>query len=408
MEYPELSKLFHMDTSSDRYSKNEAEATRRKEMESTFIIEMLNDSESFFIAVPREMIVLIEKILRAERKTSAMMRTIPPIGQAALVRGLVLDEVVSTNTIEGIHSTRKQIEEALESRETDNTSFKRFKELALLYLHLAEKDQPSVPETLEEIREIYDAIMEGELKESDKPDGELFRKNGVDITSNGIKTIHHGIEPESKIFEGLNNMLKLTARNDMPELISSLASHYLFECIHPFYDGNGRTGRYLLALYLDESLSIPTVLSLSRTIAENKNTYYAAFSSVENPLNHGEMTHFIYAMLELIRTAQSSMIERLQNNIEHFEAVQQNCREYFKEKSLSRKEQDIVFVLAQYDLFGMVSSLTWNSIAKIIGLGKQTTRNHLKKLENKGIVQIVSKKPLKFTLSKEAERSLGI
>lgn len=38
----------------------------------------------------------------------------------------------------------------------------------------------------------------------------------------------------------------------------------------PFYDGNGRTGRYLLALYLDESLSIPTVLSLSRTIAKNK------------------------------------------------------------------------------------------------------------------------------------------
>lgn len=408
MEYPELSKLFHMDTSSDRYSKNEAEATRRKKMESTFIVEMLSDSESFFIAVPREMIVLIEKILRAERKTSTMMRTIPPIGQAALVRGLVLDEVVSTNTIEGIHSTRRQIEEALESKETDDTSFKRFKELALLYLHLAEKGQSSVPETLEEIREIYDAIMEGELKESDKPDGELFRKKGVDITSNGIKTIHHGIEPESKIFEGLNNMLKLTARNDMPELISSLASHYLFECIHPFYDGNGRTGRYLLALYLDESLSIPTVLSLSRTIAENKNTYYAAFSSVENPLNHGEMTHFIYAMLELIRTAQSSMIERLQNNIEHFESVQQNCREYFKEKSLSRQEQDIVFALAQYDLFGMVSSLTWDSIAEIIGLGKQTTRNHLKKLGNKGIVQVVSKKPLKFTLSKEAERSLGI
>ena len=110
-----------------------------------------------------------------------------------------------------------------------------------------------------------------------------------------------------------------------------MTSHYLFECIHPFYDGNGRTGRCLLALYLDESLSIPTVLSLSRTIAENKNVYYAAFSSVENPLNHGEMTHFVYAMLELIRTAQSSMIERLQSSIEHFEAVRQN--------SLSKKER---------------------------------------------------------------------
>lgn len=160
----------------------------------------------------------------------------------------------------------------------------------------------------------------------------------------------------------------------------SLVSRYLLEYIHPFYDENGRTGRYLLALYLDESLSIPTVLSLSRTIAENKNTYYAAFSSVENPFNHGEMTHFVYSMLELIRTAQSSMIERLQSNIEHFE-----------QNGLSKKEREIVFILAQYDLFGMVSSLTWNSIAEIIELCKQTTRNHLKKLENKGIVQAIQK-----------------
>ena len=120
------------------------------------------------------------------------------------------------------------------------------------------------------------------------------------------------------------------------------------------------------------------------------------------------MTHFVYAMLELIRTAQSSMIERLQNNIEHFEAVQQNCIEYFEQNGLSKKEREIVFVLAQYDLFGMVSSLTWNSIAEIIELGKQTTRNHLKRLEDKGIVQIISKKPLKFKLTQEAEEALGI
>lgn len=54
----------------------------------------------------------------------------------------------------------------------------------------------------------------------------------------------------------------------------------------------------------------------------------------------------------------------------------------------------------------MVSSFTWNSIAEIIELGKQTTRNHLKKLENKGIVQAVSKKLLKFKLTQEAEQAL--
>lgn len=102
------------------------------------------------------------------------------------------------------------------------------------------------------------------------------------------------------------------------------------------------------------------------------------------------------------------MIERLQSNIEHFETVQQNCIEYFEQNGLSKKEREIVFVLAQYDLFGMVSSLTWKSIAEIIELGKQTTRNHLKNLENKGIVQAISKKPLKSRLTQEAEEALGI
>lgn len=116
------------------------------------------------------------------------------------------------------------------------------------------------------------------------------------------------------------------------------------------------------------------------------------------------MTHFIYVMLELIRTAQSNMIERLQSNIEHFETVQKSCMEYFEQNSLSKKEREIVFVLAQYDLFGMVSSLTWNSIADIIELGKQTTRNHLKKLENKGIVQAISKKPLRSGSRKKQKK----
>ena len=102
------------------------------------------------------------------------------------------------------------------------------------------------------------------------------------------------------------------------------------------------------------------------------------------------------------------MIERLQSNVEHFETVQQNCRKYFEQNNLFKKKREIVFVLAQYDLFCMVSSPTWNLIAKIIELGKQTTRNHLKRLKNKGIVQIVSKKPLEFKLIPETEEALEI
>lgn len=409
MKYQELAKLFHMDTSSSRDSNNKKEYDRRKSMDSTFTLEVFSGSKEFFIAVPREMSVLMETILRAERKCSSMMRSIPPLGRSALIRGLVLDEVVSTNAIENINSTRKQIEEALEPKKCGDVEFKRFKEIAFLYLGLAKDiDIATIPKSLEDIRSIYDVIMDGELDDDKKPDGDLFRKSVVEITAGGIKVIHSGIESESKIADGLTSMIEFANRDDVPSLISASVAHFLFEFIHPFYDGNGRTGRYLLALFLSKTLSAATVLSLSRAISENKSMYYSAFSTAENPLNHGELTHFVFTMLELIRIAQSGTMVRLQESIDKFNSIAAGCEKFFQEHELSDKEKDIVFALAQYDLFGMVKSLTWDDIAESIGLSKQMTRKHIQALQDKKIIKTVSKRPLKVALSEESETSLGI
>lgn len=250
--------------------------------------------------------------------------------------------------------------------------------------------------------------MEGELNEADQPDGQLFRKNGVEVTLGGIKVIHRGVEPESKIIEGLSSMLHLIADNDMPRLISAIASHYLFETVHPFYDGNGRTGRYLLALSLKDVLSDLTALSLSRAIAENKNLYYSAFATVQNPLNHGEMTHFVYSMFELVRIAQSTTMQRIQESIENFSVAKEKRNELNEEAELSKSEIDLLFILAQYDLFGPIRSLTLNDFSREINLGKQMIRKHLLSLEEKGFVQTCEKRPLRFPLTQHAESRLGI
>lgn len=250
--------------------------------------------------------------------------------------------------------------------------------------------------------------MQGELNEADQPDGQLFRKNRVEVTSEGIKVIHRGVEPESKIIEGLSSMLNLIADNDMSRLISAIASHYLFETVHPFYDGNGRTGRYLLALSLKNVLSDLTALSLSRAIAENENLYYSAFATVQNPLNHGEMTHFVYSMLELIRIAQSTTMQRIQESIENFSVAKKKRNELDEEAELNKSEIDLLFILTQYDLFGSIRSLTLNDFSREIGLGKQMTRKHLLSLEEKGFVQTRGKRPLRFSLTQHAESRLGI
>lgn len=407
MEYKELSTLYHMDASSSRASNSTAELQRRFNAPSTYDLKIDTQAGRLFVASPTDLSLLMETVLRDESRAAGLMQKLPPIAQAAVVRGLVLDEVVSTNAIEDIHSTRQQIEEALEALSEETLLYRRFKELAVLYLGLAGQDA-KLPETPDDIRAIYDLVMDGELSESQQPDGQLFRAQGVEIMQGGVKVVHRGVEPESKIVEYLQAMIALTQREDVPRLVSAVASHYVFEYAHPFYDGNGRTGRYLLALFLSGALSTPTVLSLSRAIAENKNTYYSAFSTVEKPLNKGEMTFFVLRMFEFIRIAQDTTLTRLEENIQQFDAMAETCKSFFAAHGLNAREQELVFALAQFSLFGAVPGLSWTELSKYVGAEKQTVRKHAARLEEKGLIYKAKLRPLRFALTEAAEKELGI
>ncbi len=90
----------------------------------------------------------------------------------------------------------------------------------------------------------------------------------------------------------------LHAEDDVDPLIKMAISHYQFECIHPFPDGNGRTGRILNILYLIQSglLSL-SILYLSRFILERRNDYYTLLRSVTA---NGDWQSWILFMLEAV------------------------------------------------------------------------------------------------------------
>ncbi|MFN2411408.1 MAG: Fic family protein, partial [Halomonas sp.] len=89
-------------------------------------------------------------------------------------------------------------------------------------------------------------------------------------------------EGETVIRDLLSNWERFVhAEDDLEPLIKMAISHYQFEAIHPFYDGNGRTGRILNVLYLIEQglLTLP-ILYLSRYIVQNKSAYYRLLNQV--------------------------------------------------------------------------------------------------------------------------------
>ena len=411
MPYDDLTKLFHKDVSSDRYLANEEKARERLFAESTFRMGIVFDDNELFLAVPRELTVLLERVLRRERKVSAEFKRLPSIARGAFIRNLIIDEVVGSNGIEGVRSTRRQVSDALDEvrhgAASSTVQAKRFMEFAKLYLGLSEETS-AMPRTPEEVRAIYDRVMGGEDLGSNAPDGRLFRKDPVDIVDGREKVVHIGVNPESRIIEMMEAMLALQENEEVPELYSAVMAHYVFEAVHPFYDGNGRTGRYLLALALSAPLSISTALSLSRVIAENKEPYYRAFKSVQMPMNHGELTFFVMRMLEYILEAQASNMESLELGQDQMKAAGDAARAAAAAGCVSDREADLLFQFAQVQLFAWTPEVLLADAASYLGLTKQMARKHLSRLEEKGLIESISHRPLKFQLSREGQALMGL
>lgn len=399
MAYKSLKKLFYMDSSSERFANNKRLAAERLNAESTFRTGMITGEGELFLAVPHELSVLSEQVLRKERVLQTLQTSIPRIARGALVRSLVIDEVVGTNSLEGIHSTRGQISELLETvPPTSNESDKRFRELAMLYLGLS-SGQSASPKSLQDIRAIYDQVMAGEVLGPNAPDGKLFRQNAVEVIGDGGKTLHEGAQTEAEISSGLGIMLALVSSPDVPELYSALMSHYIFEYIHPFYDGNGRTGRYLLALYLSRPLSTLTALSLSREIAENRGPYYRTFQETEHPMNHGELTPFVLQVLQYVSAAQDRMIGDLSDKSHLLERGETALTAAQKTLGLSKGARNLLFFLVQHDLFAAFPDVRLDDVDGYMGMGRQSVRKYFGRLVERGLASQVGGRPLRFELS---------
>lgn len=407
-QYRELAKVYHMDSSSSRDANVLKELAARRESESAFQLGYRTPNGELFFTVPKELSILNEEVLRTESRVSDLLGQLPEIAKSAILRSVVLDEVVCTNSIEDVHSTRRQIKDAMNAAKGGSLKKRRFKELATLYLAIVDGTD-ELPGTVQDIRAIYDMVTAGEIPDDKLPDGDYFRKEGVDVTAGGMKVIHSGLEPESKIIEAMETMLSWLGDESIPSLYGSVISHYLFEYAHPFYDGNGRTGRYLLSLYLSRSLSVPTALSLSRTISENKDTYYRAFRTVENPLNHAELTFFLSILLELIQAAQFGIIERLEDSVSALAGTEKTMELIGRSGKLKGKERDIVSLLLQYEAFGLFGDAALSEIAESLQVGRQQARKYMASLESKGVCRKVdSYNPITFALTQEFKEEFGV
>ena len=90
---------------------------------------------------------------------------------------------------------------------------------------------------------------------SHAPNGQFFRTGPVSVLDAAQRPIHHGVELESKIIELMNRALAILGDSNISVLVRVSVFHFMFAYIHPFYDGNGRTNRFISSYVLSHSFN---------------------------------------------------------------------------------------------------------------------------------------------------------
>lgn len=211
------------------------------------------------------------------------------------------------------------------------------------------------PYSVKDLLKAHKIMMEELVKEAG-----VFRSKGVGVYA-GEQLIHAGT-PANYVPDLIGQLFEWLNKSKLHPLVKSCIFHYEFEFIHPFADGNGRTGRLWHTLILAKWQEFFLWIPIETIIHERQNDYYKALNASNTD---GESTIFVQFMLELIRD--------LLKELSHNGAMN-------KEKTLDEKLLDLLKEDGNQSAAGL---------AEIVGFSSRTVQRALKRLMDDGKIEHV-------------------
>ena len=238
----------------------------------------------------------LSKSNRRLAKLNGVALTIP--NENILLSSLVLQEALDSSAVENIVTTSDELyraeldikgeisnaaaKEVLNYRQAMQVGFEMVRKKKLLTLNVVKQIQKE----LEHNNAGFRTVSGTKLKTS---------KGDV------VYTPPQTGEEVAKYMSNLEKYINTQELQDIDPLIKMAIIHHQFESIHPFYDGNGRTGRIISILYLvmNDLLDLP-ILYLSRYITHNKSEYYRLIKEIRDtaPDNFNVWEEWIVFMLK--------------------------------------------------------------------------------------------------------------
>lgn len=375
MNYVRLKSLYYQDEAlwKKTYSERIQQSNTKK---LPFTVKQYQGQEAVpaFFVYDENLTVLLEKVLGESVALIKFFCYVPEDVIGRFTYHCLIDEIVATNNIEGINSSRQEVEAAYDCIYTKKPQVRSWS-VVRKYKELVE-NHPIALDSCQAIRRLYDEFVLPEVLNEDKnnaPDGEVFRKKPVDVVTKTHKVVHSGVMPEKKIIEMMDVGIKLLDHQDIPLLVRIGIFHYLFAYVHPFYDGNGRMNRLISSCLLNRVLDVRIALQLSAVMLQQRKKYYDMFMEANDYHNLGDLTPFLIDFLQLILDGVNRLKERI---LVIRERVAAALNVLNKHTELDDNVKKICYWLICEDVV-IAGGLTINDLAKRLDVSVPTVKKYL-------------------------------
>ena len=324
------------------------------------------------------------KVLRQLVKSSVALAELKGLAKilpnpTILLNAVILKEARASSEIENVITTQDKLYQALSAKGTqaDNATKEvlRYREAILYGFRFINKKGFLSTNAIIEIQKILEENTAGIRKLP----GTALRNAA---TGKVIYTPPDNIHSINLLIKNLEKYLN--EQDDVSPLIKMAVQHYQFESIHPFYDGNGRTGRIINVLYLilNNLLENP-VLYLSAYIIDNKIDYYRLLQEVRTKDNWEGWILYILKGIE--QTANETIIQ-----VNEISKLFVKTQELVKKKAPKSYSKELIELLFEHPYCKN------EYLTERFGISRITASKYLKELEKIQVLQ--SKQVWKETL----------